>query len=313
MIKSFKIFEKNNWQDQNKILSKLTDQFDTEFIEDYHEEHIAYNDAENIISIYPSYMWDNFDDERFIQGYISDEKNSLTINEFSEYDYKVYLGYETSDEEKVKIIKLYKKHNEIPKDQEVDYSYDMLDDLTEKELKNIILKCDEEDDFLQYTIEGRYENRDAKSILSDLYDIEKYASKMYDMFNPYINDEEIVRQYKNEIEYDTKYDEVKERIDSDRELQDKLLDMQPSNVLLLAKVINNQSYKDKKIENIVNEYDFQKLYITEYVYENKHKDSETFLTAEALKFLYDKFDLHPDIEEEYKDDMWSITAPKFNM
>jgi hypothetical protein len=45
-------------------------------------------------------------------------------------------------------------------------------------------------------------------------------------------------------------------------------------------------------------------------YDEKDKSN---LRADALKFLYDNFDLDSDIENEYEDDMWMVKAEKYNL
>lgn len=314
MITEFKIFEKLDYKKKNKILSKLMKQFDDNFIEEYYDENYAYTDPEDVIFNFPNIIWYHFDDEKFIKDFIYDEKNALTINEFSDYDYKKYIINNNSDEKIKRILKIYKKENDIPKDEEgLEYDDIILDDLTEKQLKNIILKSNEEEEFLEYTLEERYEDRDAKDILSEFYDIEGDIKNIYDRYNQYIDEDAILKEYNDNETFDNKYSTIKDHIDNDRELQDKLLEINKSNVLLLAKILENNYYKNEKIENIANEYDFQKLYIEQYVDKNKEKNTENNLRAKAIKFLYKKFELNPEIEDEYSDDMWMITMGKFNL
>ena len=63
MIKSFKIFE--NYENKEIILNRLSEQFDSEFIDEYYEEHFKM-DAEEIVSLWPNIIWQHIDDDEYI-------------------------------------------------------------------------------------------------------------------------------------------------------------------------------------------------------------------------------------------------------
>ena len=63
MIKSFKIFER--YHNPSK---ELVDQFDDEFIDEYFDKHCLM-DAEQIIDLWPSSIWQFIDDNKYIEDF----------------------------------------------------------------------------------------------------------------------------------------------------------------------------------------------------------------------------------------------------
>jgi len=296
MIKKFKLFE--------NIENKLSIQFSDNFIEKYFDNNFLMSVRE-IIELWPNYIWRHVDDDEYIKDLIEDEIDSCSIDNFGEYDYIDYLKNNMTDNKEEKIIKLY---NNIDDDEQEYYDSDMLDKLTEDQLKDIIEDDDENEEFIKYIVNNRYDGCDAEDVIKDIYGsnwILDHGTQIYDILRYYVEDSKIIDDWKNDTD---KREKVEEEICRDVYLQKKLLKKKKSNVFLLAKLF----IKDNNT-NISDEYDFQKAYITAYIKKNISNNSNDILRAEALKYLYDNFELDNDIEEEYKEDMWMIGIDKFNI
>jgi hypothetical protein len=296
MIKKFKLFE--------NIENKLSIQFSDNFIEKYFDNNFLMSVRE-IIELWPNYIWRHVDDDEYIKDLIEDEIDSCSIDNFGEYDYIDYLKNNMTDNKEEKIIKLY---NNIDDDEQEYYDSDMLDKLTEDQLKDIIEDDDENEEFIKYIVNNRYDGCDAEDVIKDIYGsnwILDHGTQIYDILRYYVEDSKIIDDWKNDTD---KREKVEEEICRDVYLQKKLLKKKKSNVFLLAKLF----IKDNNT-NISDEYDFQKAYITAYIKKNISNKSNDILRAEALKYLYDNFELDNDIEEEYKEDMWMIGIDKFNI
>ena len=296
MIKYFKLFE--------NIENKLSIQFSDNFIEKYFDNNFLMSVRE-IIELWPNYIWRHVDDDEYIKDLIEDEIDSCSIDNFGEYDYIDYLKNNMTDNKEEKIIKLY---NNIDDDEQEYYDSDMLDKLTEDQLKDIIEDDDENEEFIKYIVNNRYDGCDAEDVIKDIYGsnwILDHGTQIYDILRYYVEDSKIIDDWKNDTD---KREKVEEEICRDVYLQKKLLKKKKSNVFLLAKLF----IKDNNT-NISDEYDFQKAYITAYIKKNISNKSNDILRAEALKYLYDNFELDNDIEEEYKEDMWMIGIDKFNI
>lgn len=306
MIKKFKIFE--SLYHINNILDELVEQFDNEFVDEFWEDNFK-ESAREIINLWPNTIWRHIDDDSYISDLIDSEISSFSIEDFSDYDFRKYLEDNTTKKQEKTILKLYNK-KQLKKGNDIENYYDnyMLDELSEKQLRKLIEDADDEEKFVEFIIRDRYEGQDAQEVIEEIYGsswILDNGDDLYNMLYQYIDEDNIVEEYENEVD---KLEEIKEYIDNSKELQEKLIEIKKSNVLLLAEVFkeNNNGYY-----NIANEYDFQKLFIE--MYAKKNKGDKNNLKAEALKFLYDNFELDEDIKDEYEDHMWLISSGKYNL
>jgi len=314
MIIKFKLFEGNGLEHD------LVDDLSDDTIETYYDEKYKI-DAKEICSEFgPHYIWDNFDDKKYIEDYIQDEIDNASLDEFCESDLRDYIENNLSADMKEKIIEIYKENNDDEDEdneeekEELEYEDSMLDDLTEDELKDVISN-DSEYNFFEEIMNDRYGNSYAKDIISDFYDMED-GGTLYNSLYAYIDDGGVEKDFKNNEDFDYKKEWVENYINNDTDLQREILKNNPSAVLSLAEL-----FSDSKVnENIGDEYEFQKLYIEKYVegeaedeYYKEHEEELHHTIAEALKFLYDNFGLDPNIEEEYKEDMWLISSGKYNL
>ena len=193
-----------------------------------------------------------------------------------------------------------------------DYMYD---DMDIDELRDIIKDEGQEYDFIDDIITKRYEDENAKSIIENIYGRHLDAKELYKILYNYTDDKEIKDEWeetcKDNIDFDTKRDFVKEYIYNDTDFQRTILKAKDSNVLKLVELFELQSSTD----NIADEYEFQKLYIQEYVKEHieDEDEDEENLKAIALKYIDDNYDLDPDIADEYNDYMYMVNAKKYNV
>jgi len=297
MITKFKLFE----EESDDTLRLLVDQLDSDYIDDFFEHNFKQT-AEDIIEQNPKLIYDFVDDDSFVNSYIEDEISQQGIDEFDEDDYKKYLENNITDNKEEKILKIYNKKT---KSSEEYYDSDMLKKLTEKQLKKIIEDDNEEEEFVSWTIHDRYDDSDAQEILENIYGSDIDGSTLYNILRYYIEDEKIVEDYENEQD---KFSIIQENIPNNKELQEKLIELDKANVLLLAQVFEPKYDGPGYSSNMGEEYDFQKLYIEEYV---KANGDNRKVRATALKFLNDKFSLDDDIKEEFKADLWLITTKKY--
>lgn len=303
MIKYFKFFENYN---ERRISSQLVEQFDDDFIEEWFKENHMM-DAEEIIDLWPSTIFRFIDDDRYVIDFIDNEISSLSIEDFSEYDYKQYISNELmTDKLEKKIIKLYNKNasKTVGLPIETEYSEDHLELLTEKQLRKIIENENKEDEFVEYIIRDRYEDEDAKGIIENIYGrVEGMrGSELWNIFSNYVDGDELVKDWLDETD---KQSSVEDDISNSKTLQQKLLEIDKSNALLLAELFLSYKYDT----NISNKYKFQKEYIEEFSNKNEGEDSK----AIALKFLHDNFGLSNKIEKEYSSDMWMVSTQKYNI
>jgi len=138
---------------------------------------------------------------------------------------------------------------------------------------------------------------------------------LYDIVRNYIDDDALMTDYKDNESDEYKEEYVKNEIYRERELQSKLLNKDSENVLLLAELFEEDSTNNY---NISDEYDFQKLYIEQYIIRESDEETPTEketlqLRAEAIFYLYKTFGLNSTIEDEYEADMWMISSDKYNL
>lgn len=378
-LKIYKIFTKSKIKKfegyHNSTEKDLVEQLDQNFIEEMYDNNCTM-DVDELVSIYgPNIIWNNIDDDRYVNDFIQDEINNRDMRDFSDYDFKKYIEQNISDDEEQKIIEIYKENNDIKdndkiskiegivsfakskkgktkiiitssdtgeikkyiipigsdilvqenervkrgtmisKGPKLEYEDSMLDELSEDELRDVIEYCNEEDDFMEYIITDRYEGMNAHELISEWYGDIKDGTELYKILSNYIDDDGIIEEWKSNESYDYKVEYVEGLVDNNIDIQNKLLEINPSNALLLADVYNNRN------SNISDDYKFQKLYIQEFVkkeleeYYDADIDDElkSNTRAEALNYLFDNFGLHPDIEDEFKDDMWMIASKKYNL
>lgn len=306
MIKNFKIFE-SYWD----TVKELSEQFDEDFIDKYFDEHCL-RTADEIIELWPTSIWKFVDDDKYIEDYIDNEINNLNIEDFCDDDYKKYIIYNISDEKEKSVLKLYnKKRKKV--DKETDYDDDMLDSLTEDQLRKIIEDENEEEEFVKYIITDRYEGEGAEEVIEEIYGkswILDNGRELYTMLYNYIDDEEIVEDWKNEVD---KTEEIQENVARSQELQRELIKIDPDNAVVLAELWKEEDITDEN-EIIGDEYDFQKAYIQKFINNSENIEENETIIENALEYLHDNFGVNNEIEKEYYPHMWRITAKsKYNL
>lgn len=191
----------------------------------------------------------------------------------------------------------------------------MLDDLPDDDLRSVIEEDNDGENCVREIVENRHKNQSAQELIEDEYG-ELNAKDLYNAIQNYIDDDAIIQIYKENEDYEDKVYYLKNAISSDRNLQKKILDLDPKNSILLANSFVEDGYSRSFIGD---EYDFQKAYIEskikEFLDEEEIADEDEIghVKAEALKFLHNEFGLDSDIENEYENDLWLAHSTKYNI
>lgn len=191
----------------------------------------------------------------------------------------------------------------------------MLDDLPDDDLRSVIEEDNDGENCVREIVENRHKNQSVQELIEDEYG-ELNAKDLYNAIQNYIDDDAIIQIYKENEDYEDKVYYLKNAISSDRNLQKKILDLDPKNSILLANSFVEDGYSRSFIGD---EYDFQKAYIEskikEFLDEEEIADEDEIghVKAEALKFLHNEFGLDSDIENEYENDLWLAHSTKYNI
>lgn len=191
----------------------------------------------------------------------------------------------------------------------------MLDDLPDDDLRSVIEEDNDGENCVREIVENRHKNQGVQELIEDEYG-KLNAKDLYNAIQNYIDDDAIIQSYKENEDYEDKVYYLKNAISSDRNLQKKILDLDPKNSILLANSFVEDGYSRSFIGD---EYDFQKAYIEskikEFLDEEEIADEDEIghVKAEALKFLHNEFGLDSDIENEYENDLWLAHSTKYNI
>jgi len=334
-----KYYDDNYVGDIEEIVSMLGNQIwqfvdDDKYVEDWIDNDISYQsirdlDDEDDLRKFIEDNWTTQKEERVIEIWKNDQgdeenedkisKIAGTVIEISQISGELAKIYIKKSDEVIKKYKVPESHKILVKEGDVvnigdilatlKYSDEMLEELSSDDLIDVIEDSGEEDEYVEKTVRNRYDNYSAKDLIGEIYgDINQMKDKeIYDILGNYIDDNKIEEYWKDNEDPEYKKEFVKDSIYRDEGLQKEILKSNPSNVLKLAELFKESH------SQIWDEYDFQKLYIKEYVKENKWDDKKGNLKAKALKYLSDNFGLNYQIEEEYRDWMWMVSAGKYNL
>jgi len=140
------------------------------------------------------------------------------------------------------------------------------------------------------------------------------GEELYNILSDYIDDDDIIKDYKDNEDFDYKKDTIGNNIIFDKDLQEKLLEISKKNIIALVELFVEEGYN--KEDNIITDepYKMQKLYIKKYSKKNKH---DHLAKAKALKTLDENFELDEDIKKEFHEDLLLMnaidSADKFNI
>lgn len=307
MIKKFKIFE--GYNDNDDIISLLND----DDIEDLWSDRYYYDDVEEIFKMNVKHNLNFVNGDSFLTDIISDQIDNYNVDDFDDYDFKNWIKDNIKPDIKEEVLKIYIKNNYSENDVTSDVEYDdsLLDELDENELKNIIVDLNYEGNFVEDTIRSRYENYDIYDYLDDYYgrDYDKYANEIYNTLSYYIDENKMVEDFNNNEDFDYKKETISNDIEYNIDIQKAIIEKDNYNILKLAKYLSNNN----STHNIMDEYEYQKMYIEEYAKKKSNKKQAENAKAKALKFINDEFKLDSNIEDEYIDDMWMVNAANFNL
>jgi len=332
------------------VESDLVDELDDNFIEEYFDEHLANDDFDEIINLWPSIIWNHIDDKRAMRDIIYDEKQFRELEDF-DYDIKDYINgkhitddeydeifdkhikskvdleeredlkrqlKETDDiEEKKDIRKDIRKINkEIKRIKELNLD-ELLDEMSNEDLRSVIEEVFDSDEFISHNIEKRYKNYSLQEYVEDTYGsvdsitFGGYNNKGdWDWILKYVDEDAVIKENQGNESFDYKRERVQEEIADSEILQTKILEKDPKNSIVLFDLFINNSWVNA--HTIGNDYEFQKAYIEAYA-EDYYEDDLDEGKSVALKSLNGNFDLDLTIQEEYSDYMHYIYADKYNI
>jgi hypothetical protein len=330
--------------------AQLVDNLEFSDVEEYFNEHLGYDDFEEIISVWPSLVWNNIDDDAAMGSIIEGEINNLSnIEEWDEEDIRDYLKYKNINEDELEGV--YKTHieNEVDLEELSEYKSELknTEDKEEKKVlrKNIrvitkrikeIKKMDLDDlldemsrdsiyevmneifdvgTFVETAVNNRYAGYDLVDYIEDIWGstdsitFDSYNNKGdWDWVLKYVDEDAVIKACSDNESYEYKEERVKEELYRALELQEKLLEIDPKNSLLLFELFVGE-YDDDQISDT---YNFQKAYIESYAHDDEDEEGE-YAIAKAVKNLYDEFGLNDSIKDEYSDHMVYVTSDKFNL
>lgn len=296
-ITKFKMFESNDLY-HTKV--NLINNLDENVINELWKEYCS-RDIEEIIELWPKCVFRYIDDQEFVQDWIDNDINQLTISDYNDKDdFVKYLENNMDDDKEILLLKKYNKKN--PDDTYTLYHNFMLEYLSKKQLRKIIVQSNEEEEYVKFIVNDRYDGYDAELLIDEIYG--KEFHDMYNVVRNYIDEEAIIKEYEDESD---KPEDLANILQCNLDIQQKILEVDPDNALDIAQIIvEDDDYSD----NICDQYDFQIAYIESYYKKNSDDPNSR---ADAIKYLYDHFKLDSDIEEEYPDDMWKVEGDTFNI
>lgn len=302
MITRFKLFE--HTYDESDA-QELVDQFGESFIDEYFRENYGIDTEE--VAKYQVDIWQYVDDDRFVDDWINDDIQNQSVRDISdEYEMRIFIKEELIDNKSVeKFLKKKRKKYQLEKS---DSYEDIVDELDEKDLCELIEKENSGDEFVEWYVRRRYSGMDAHDILSEIYGSQDLAENAYKYVENYIDHNQIEEDYYDNESYEFKNEYVRDRIEVDQGLQNKLLEINPKNTILLLSVMT-----DDTTNSIGDEDEFQHIFMVQVIKQAKEEDFYDEYPAEMLKKLNDKFGLAYGIEEKYQEYTYLIDAQKYNL
>jgi hypothetical protein len=324
MITKFKIFESNYEED-------LIEYVDYYLIEKVYDEEYSI-DEDELAYICSSCVVDNFNFDRFKEDFIYDMKMDSSYENYDDYDYKEYIKSHLTTEKEEMILSLYNDNNYDEDDEDseefTDFDIDYLDDLDNSQLIEVIESDDDLSDFIDYIINQHYGSYSGEEIFDEFYgmseesikranqnaysfnkpDYETFGHYLWKEYNQYVDDEGMLKSWKDGEDDEYKKEFVRDYIYNYPELQKNILANDKSQVINLFDLFIENSG-----ENIGDTYEFQKAYIEEFEEQDPESLDEDMIIPTAIKNINDNFDLQEEIKKEYKDHLFLIDVDKFNL
>lgn len=315
----------NHIDDKGFVENFIDNEINNSGIEDFsdseYKEYIENNiDSDMELEIINFYKENEGLDENIISG-IDGRVNIITSNEGDITTIKITNDkneveeYEITNDYtiSVKNNQTIQKNTIIAKNDDLEYDSYMLDSLDEDQLRDVITNCDKEEEFIEETINNRYDDYDAMEIIKEFYG-NISGKQLYDIVGWYLDEDALINDYKENESQEYKEDFIMEELERDEDLYDYLIEKDENNILLIV----DYFIEENSTPTITSGYEFQKSYIEKTV-ENYFDDSEYDeeeqgeIIASALKKLNDNFVLDSDIKYEYEDYMYKINAEKYNI
>ena len=290
MITRFKIFENDEYQDEDD----LVELFSQQDIEDYFEKNYDV-DIEDEAAIVVN-LWNLVDEDKVKDFFIKQTIKNTEIDDYSIFNYADYYSYI-----KEKIFLFYIELNKF----RITYNLgtikyeDILSKMDIEDLINLIINKNESVNFITNYFEEKWDDYTAREIFDEIY-MDEYP---YRYIKNFLNKQDIKDEFFRTTQYEDKHDYFRDCIPFDMSLQKKLIKIDPNTVKTLFDIIpDNQKF--------VKTYKFQKLYLD---MTSLNKNDREYILADSIKKINDNFGLNKKIEKEYKDYLYLIDVEKYNL
>jgi hypothetical protein len=290
MITQFKQFESKFYIDEDD----LANLFSQEFIEEYCDENFTIEPEEASRSLN---IWNYVDKNQVRDYFIRDLSSSTNINKLNRNDIEECLLSNYLNDITPYLEKLRKKYNLG----DIGYK-EILSKIDKKDFNELLEDLDENEEIIRNYYEEKYEDVHPEEILYDTVGKHAIEDNLYPYLQDFIDDNQIIEDYIKNIDFTNKYEFFRDSIIHDKNLQEKIIEMDPNTIEVLFDIIDTYDRED----NFGNHYKFQKLYLDQY-------EGEDESIAVAMKKINDKFILHPDIKKEYRNYMYLIDAESYNL
>lgn len=312
-MKYIKLFESNNDEKE-----ELADLLPDDYIDEYYDRNysVSIDDA-----LYGVNIWDYVDDDTYLQEYIDGYVQNTDMSELEHLnieDYEKFIKYHLLKKIPDNIKRyLDKARKKLDLDKNFTYRqiFDNID-ISKKKLIKLIVDSGFEGEFIEEYYNEMYRNYSARDLCEEMYG-EKYCDdreNAYKLMQNYLNEDDIIKAYKDNESEEYKKECVARQIDTDIDIQEKVFETNPEkSVFLLFDVV------DASKISVCDSYEYQKVYMEQSILDLKEENLTDDLNeidneiAEKLNDLDDKFGLHEDIEKEYDKFMWMVNAKKYNL
>ena len=310
-LKSFKLFESNQG-------SELVDYLDENFLRERYVKSRKGGGFDSEL-YYIMDVWNYVDDEKFVSQYIDD----ICDNDVSDFDYQYTSVYDrddklipyleglienTKDTTKImeKIDELYIEsigleeddenyNEEIENIKEMDVS-DKLKEIDCDNVRELVSDFGDVYDFIHDQLENTYSNSSAYDILREFHSEKDMKDPEFFKDNPfnikyYVDENKMQEDYLDNEDIDYIREEVSNQIENSEELQRKIFETKPETCVDMIEFVKQE---------LAEEYDFQKAYITEILEDVDDEDKEEVLFDKLKEYFLDNdYQIDPKIVKEY--------------
>ena len=313
MITKFKLFESNIPYDEDDLAYLFPQKYVEEYFNDGYE--INAEEASRGLNLW-HYVKDK---DKVADDLIKDAIKEADINnerDFDKNDFCQYILENMLTSVMPELDKFRKKYVLGP----IEYE-EILRKMDRDTLMDLVIKKGKENDFITNYYEEKWSDWHPEKILEDKLGKHTIREDLYNYLFHYVDDNEIINDYIERIDFETKFEYLRDSISTDYKLQKDLLEINIGDKKNGTR-IRNEKFERNIIEalfdimdstiSIGTTYDFQKLYIQTNVEQEDPEDADE-ITAYVIKQINDKFGLETKIEKEYRDFTYLIDSEKYNV